>query len=82
METNVVQIDTQDQPEGTVLAQESGSGEEVPEGTLVTLQVVGPASDDRRSRRQRSGPAIPRRDTRSQLPVDQQEASDTVAVGQ
>ncbi len=82
METNVVQIDTQDQPEGTVLAQDPAPGEEVPEGTLVTLQVVGPAATiavpDVTGQDQLSAAATLGRNFQVET---EQEASDTVAVG-
>jgi serine/threonine-protein kinase len=43
MQTNIVEIQTEDKPEGTVLAQNPPPGESVPEQTVVTLQVVGPS---------------------------------------
>ena len=83
MEAVVVEIDTQDQPEGTVLAQDPAPGEEVPEGTRVTLQVVGPAATiaipDVAGQDQLSAAATLGRNF--QVETDQ-EGSDSVPVGQ
>ena len=82
MEAVVVEIDTQDQPEGTVLAQDPAPGEEVPEGTRVTLQVVGPAATiaipDVAGQDQLSAAATLGRNF--QVETDQ-EGSDSVPVG-
>jgi serine/threonine-protein kinase len=82
MEAVIVEIDTQDQPEGTVLAQDPAPGEEVPEGTRVTLQVVGPAATiavpDVTGQDQLSAAATLGRNFQV---ATEQEGSDTVAVG-
>ena len=82
MEPVIVEIDTQDQPEGTVLAQDPAPGEEVPEGTRVTLQVVGPAATiaipDVAGQDQLSAAATLGRNFQVET---EQEGSDTVPVG-
>ena len=82
MEAVVVEIETQDQPEGTVLAQDPAPGEEVPEGTRVTLQVVGPAATiaipDVAGQDQLSAAATLGRNFQVET---EQEGSDTVPVG-
>ena len=82
MEPVVVEIETQDQPEGTVLAQDPAPGEEVPEGTRVTLQVVGPAATiaipDVAGQDQLSAAATLGRNFQVET---EQEGSDTVPVG-
>jgi len=82
MEPVIVEIDTQDQPEGTVLAQDPPPGEEVPEGTRVTLQVVGPAAmiavPDVTGQDQLSAAATLGRNFQVET---EQEGSDTVRVG-
>ena len=42
MQTEIVTVQTEDKPEGTVLAQNPPPSQKVPEQTVVTLQVAGP----------------------------------------
>ena len=82
MQTNIVEIQAEDKPEGTVLAQNPPPGESVPEQTVVTLQVVGPSEQveipDVTGQDQLTAAATLGRNFQVET---QQEESDTVAVG-
>ena len=82
MQTKIVEVQTEDKPEGTVLAQNPPPGESVPEQTVVTLQVVGPPDQveipDVTGQDQLTAAATLGRNFQVET---KQEESDTVAVG-
>ena len=82
MQTKIVEVQTEDQPEGTVLAQNPPPGESVPEQSIVTLQVVGPSDQveipDVTGQDQLTAAATLGRNFQVET---KQEESDTVAVG-